>query len=164
MNSMRKLLLVCLLGLLALPAAALGARNAPGDGTLSVKGGNGTVVLAMRGGLILRCGRCTVTIDDPVSGDGSGAIAFGADIVRPLDETKTLYKNDNKGDMRIRIIGGFFSARVNGAGINLSAVGKGTVVMWANPLTDEPGTYALDDADPLPVPYLRVKLPLGVTG
>jgi hypothetical protein len=160
---MRKLLLPCLLLLLAAPAVALAGRSVPGDGTLSVKDGKGVVVITARGTLIMRCGKCDVIIDDPNTTDGTGAIWFGADVVRVVTETSTLYRNKDKSDMRIRLVGGFFRATIKGADINVSAVGKGNVVLLADK-GDDVGTFALDDGPVLPLPAQRQKFPLGTTG
>lgn len=161
---MRKLIFLCLTLLLAAPAAALAARGTPGDGTLSIKDGKGNVVINARGGLIMRCGKCTVTIDDPVAGDGSGPVVFGEDFARQITGTATLYRNSDKSDIRIRIIGGFFKVTVRGAGINVSLVGKGKVDLQANALADDPGTFAFDDAAPQPLPFLRTNFQLGASG
>lgn len=161
---MRKLVLLCAFALLALPAAALAGRNAPNDGTLSVKGGSGTIVLNLRGALIMRCGRCDVVITDFAPSDGNDTVSFGDDFQIQISDTQTLYRNRNKSDMRIRLIGGRFTARITGSGLNVSAVGRGSVVLLADPVADFPGTYSIDDASAAPLPALRLKLPLGQTG
>lgn len=161
---MRKLIFACLVALLALPTVALAGRRAPGDGTLSIKDGKGVVVINARGGLIMRCGRCDVTIDDPVAGDGTGTVAFGADVIRQLTDTATLYRNNDKSDMRIRIIGGFFTAKVKGAGIHVSLVGKGMVVIQGDATADDTGSYAFGDDALQPLPIVRTKFPLGTPG
>jgi len=160
---MRKLVFPCLVLLLALPAAALAGRNSPGDGTLSVKDGVGTVKLDLRGALIMRCGRCNVLIDDPVTGDGE-VVAYGWDVQRDVGGTKTLYINRDKTDMRLRLIGGTFSARVTGSKVNISAVGKGSVVLMADPTAENPGVYSIDDEGAQPLPLPRTKFQLGTSG
>jgi hypothetical protein len=166
MKSMRKLIFLCLTLLLATPAAALAGKNTPGDGTLSIKDGKGNVVINARGGLIMRCGKCTVTIDDPVPGDGTGPVVFGEDLnaTKQITDTVTLYRNTDRSDMRIRIIGGYFKVNVKGAGINVSLVGKGNVTLQANAFAEDPGTFAFDDAPPQPLPFLRTNFQLGVAG
>jgi hypothetical protein len=161
---MRKTVLLCALVLLALPAAALAGRNAPGDGTLSVKDGRGLVVLSIRGALIMRCSTCDVLITDPAPGDGNDPVSFGDDFQNKLSETSTLYRNRDKSDMRIRVIGGRFTARITGRDLNISAVGKGSVTLLADPVAEFPGTYSIDDVGAAPLPALRMKLPLGQTG
>jgi hypothetical protein len=161
---MRTALFACSLLLLALPPAALAGRNAPGDGTLAVKDGRGLVTIAARGGLIMRCASCDVTIDDPVPGDGSGPVTFGEDVAKQITGTATLYRNRDRSDMRIRIIGGFFKVTVKGSGINVTLVGKGKVTLQADALADDPGTFAFEDQAPAPLPFLRSKYQLGTAG
>jgi hypothetical protein len=163
---MRKLIFLCLTLLLAAPAAALAGRGSPGDGTLSIKDGKGNVAMNARGGLIMRCGRCVVTVDDPVPGDGTGPVVFGEDLgaTKQLTGTATLYRNTDRSDMRIRIIGGFFKVTVKGAGINVSLVGNGKVWLQADALADNPGTFAFDEDESQPLPFIRTKFQLGSSG
>jgi hypothetical protein len=161
---MRKLLLVCAVIAVAAPAGALAGKRAPGDGTLQVRGGDGIVFVQVRGAVLGRCSDCTLTIDDPVVGDGTGAIVFGEDVekTRLLTETKTRYVNRSpKTDLRFRIIGGLSKVTINGEGINLSVVGRGFGRVHADVTSPDPGEYAVDGGDFQPLPLARTTVQLG---
>jgi hypothetical protein len=145
---MRRLLFACALVALLVPAVALAADLAPGDGTLSVKNGTGRIDVAARGAVIGSCERCTITIDDPKAGDGTGPIVSGAEAQLDLTDTKSRWTGT---DIRFRLIGGFSRVIVTGSGIELSAVGQGsaTVRGWLNNL----GTYAVNGADRKLLPF-----------
>ena len=125
---MRKIAVVCFCVLaLGLPAASEALTGGVGDGSLVVKDGRGTVGVALRGGIIGRFESGKLWIDDPVPGDGSGPIVYGYSSERQLTATRTLYIGT---DVRFRVIGGFFRAKVNATGINVSAVGRGYATVW----------------------------------
>lgn len=160
---MRKLLLFCALVAISAPAVALAGKRAPGDGTLQVRNGDGIVFVQVRGAVLGRCSDCTLTIDDPIIGDGTGAIVFGEDFekTRLLSETKTRYVNRSpRTDMRFRIIGGLSRVMVNGEGINLSVVGRGFAVLQADFTVPAPGEYAVDGGDFSPLPLAKTRVPL----
>src|SRR5207247_1839987 len=121
---MRRLLTFAVLAGLALPAAALARPTGINDGTLSVQGADGKIVIAGRGGAIGSFAKGSVTISDPIDGDGTGPIVSGDERTRDINDTTTTW--GGKG-VRFRIIGGFFRIVVKGRGINLSFVGKGNV-------------------------------------
>ena len=89
---------------------------------------------------------------------------YGAQRVRLLSDTKTLYIGT---DVRFRV-GGLFRIRVAAVGINLSAVGRGSVVLTSDDFL-EPGEYSADTASFCqegfqPMPDLSAKLVLGSPG
>jgi hypothetical protein len=86
---MRRLLPVALLAILAFPAGSAASERAATDGTLSVKDGRGTVVVAARGGVIGSLAQGRVTIVDPVDGDGTGPIVTGDNWSRDVSDTTT---------------------------------------------------------------------------
>ena len=138
-----------LLGLLALalPVAGVAALRV-GEGTLSVEDGNGRVALQGRGGVIGRLERGFVTIHDLTPDDASEPVVFGDDRpVRFVGETGIQYAGTG---LRFRLVGGGFKIVVNGRGIDLSVVAKGSGSIVANQ-TDDPsvysGVYSLDGAD-----------------
>jgi hypothetical protein len=146
---MRRLLIPCaLVALLVFPAAAAARPNAPGDGTLVVRNGSGTINLVATGAVIGSCDHCSVTIVDPQAGDGSGPIVSGEESKVDLNDTKSRWSGDG---VRFRLIGGFFRLRVFGTGIDLSAVGRGQgTIRGAGTLND--GTYAVNGGDRRPLP------------
>jgi hypothetical protein len=146
---MRRLLTFAMLVALALPAAAAARTLGSNDGTLSVSGGRGTVIIAGRGAVIGSFARGSVLINDPIDGDGTGPIVTGDDW-GPTEKSPTATTWGGT-KVRFRIIGGTFRIVVKGRGINLSVVGKGTVTLNGAG-TDDDGTYSVNGAayDTLP--------------
>ena len=162
LRSMRKTLIFLALLALALPVAAVSATSA-GEGTLSVEDGRGKVNLDARGGVIGRLDRGTITVYDKTPGDASFPVVTGAD--QPeifLADNGIRYRG---AGLRFRVIGGGFRILLQGRGIDLSVVGKGTGFIEGDTL--EPGVYSLDGADCrknrascelLPEPGIRFRL------
>ena len=119
---MRRLLTFAMLVVLALPAASAARTDAPNDGTLSVSDARGTITINGRGAVIGSFARGSVTISDPIDGDGTGPIVTGDDWSKEKNDTTTTWGGTK---VRFRIIGGTFRIVVRGRGINLSLVGKG---------------------------------------
>ena len=153
---MRRVLFACALFALAVPAATFAARGADGDGTLVVRNASGVINIAATGTVIGSCDRCTIWIDDPKPGDGSGPIVTGFEGKRDLTDTKSRWSG---ADVRFRLIGGFSRTRVRGSGIDLFAVGQGsaTVQGWLTNL----GTYAVDGGERRPLPFEPTTFQLG---
>src|SRR5439155_4224211 len=147
--AMRRLLTFAVLAGLALPAAALARPTGINDGTLSVQSGDGKIVIAGRGGVIGTLAKGSVTISDPIDGDGTGPIVTGDDFP-PIERNDTTTTWRGTG-VRFRIIGGTFKIVVRGRGINLSYVGKGNVILNGAG-TDDDGTYAANGAEYSPMP------------
>lgn len=145
MEVMRRLLFACALFALAVPAGGLAARSADGDGTLVVKKASGVIDIVATGSVIGTCDRCTIWIDDPRPGDGSGPIVTGFEGRRDdITETKSRWSG---ADVRFRLIGGFSRTRVRGMGLDLSAVGQGSVTVRAFIWSLNPGTYAVNGGE-----------------
>jgi hypothetical protein len=146
---MRRFLAIALLVLLAVPAAGSAARRSPGDGTLSIKNGNGVFTISGKGVVLGQIDRGRVTIEDadPVGGvpKVSGAVK-----VRDLTDTKALYSGS---DINFRILGGWFKIRVVGVGVDLSFVGRGSITL-AGAGSPADGKVSLDGGDtyrPMPL-------------
>jgi hypothetical protein len=118
------------------------------DGTLTVKNADGRIVINAKGGVIGRLGQGSVTIKDPVPGDGTGPIVTGAEVSQSISDTTTVYKGT---DVRFRILGGKFSITVVASNIQLSAVGTGDVKFVGRD-DDTDGTYSINAGAPLPFP------------
>jgi len=123
---MRRLLTFAVLLALALPAASAARVSGPTDGTLSVKDARGTISISARGGVIGSLAQGKVTIVDPIEGDGTGPVVSGEEFHREIDAQTDVYRGTK---VRFRIIGGAFKIRIQGRGINLSLVGKGSVTL-----------------------------------
>jgi hypothetical protein len=148
---MGRLLTFAVLAGLILPAAASARPAASTDGTLAVQDGNGKVVISGRGGVIGSFAKGSVTISDPVDGDGTGPIVTGDDFP-PIERSDTTTTWRGKG-VRFRMIGGTFKIVVKGRGINLSFVGKGNVTITGADTLDD-GTYSVNGGDYFAIPYL----------
>ena len=144
---MRRLVLLALFAVLAVPAAALAAERAADDGTLSVVNADGVVNVVARGGVIGSCDQCRVWITDPVAGDGTGAVVTGWEDKDDINDTKSKWSGK---DVRFKLIGGAFKLRVLGSGITLYAVGKGSGSL-RGAITNT-GTWSLNDATPRQLP------------
>jgi hypothetical protein len=142
---MRRLLTFAVLALaLALPAGVSARPSGTNDGTLSVKDARAIVTIQGRGGVIGSLGKGSVTISDPIDGDGTGPIVTGDDFP-PIErnDTTTTWRGNK---VRFRIIGGWFKIVVRGRGVNLSFVGKANVIL--NGLgTEDDGSYAVNGGD-----------------
>lgn len=134
------LLLVCMLAVPAVGSAAL--MRGAGDGTLSVEDGQGRIVVDARGGIIGRFDRGYITILDRTPDDDFEARVWGATREIELGLDRERYFGPG---VRFRLIGGSFRVVINGAGIDLSAVGSGVVSLEGSGRF--PGVYSLDGED-----------------
>jgi hypothetical protein len=157
---MRRLLPVAVLALaLALPAGVAARPSGSSDGTLSVKDGRGIVTIQGRGGVIGSFAKGSVLINDPVDGDGTGPIVTGDEWSNEKTDTATVW--GGKG-VRFRIIGGTFRIVVRGRGINLSFVGRGSVILNGYG-TDDDGSYATNGGDYNLIPAFALPFALSAT-
>jgi hypothetical protein len=157
---MRRLLPLALLALaLALPAGAAARPSGSNDGTLSVKDARGIITIQARGGVIGSFVKGSVTINDPVDGDGTGPIVTGDEWSKDKSETATVW--GGRG-VRFRIIGGWFKIVVRGRGINLSFVGKGNIIVNGFG-TDDDGSYAINGGDYNLIPAFALPFALSAT-
>ena len=157
---MRRILLTfAVLVALALPAASSARESTPNDGTLSVREARGSVIIQGRGAVIGSIRNGSVTINDPVDGDGTGPIVTGEEWSRDRNETTTTW---GKNNVRFRIIGGTFRIVVKGRGINLSMVGKGNVTLKGMG-TEDDGSYSVNGQGYSLIPPFSFPFPLSAT-
>jgi hypothetical protein len=157
---MRRLLTFAVLVLgLALPAGAAARPSGPNDGTLSVKDARGVITIQGRGGVIGSFAKGSVTINDPVDGDGTGPIVIGDEWSKEKSDTATVWGGTK---VRFRIIGGTFRIVVRGRGINLSFVGKGNVILNGYG-TDDDGSYSANGSDYNVIPAFALPFALSAT-
>ena len=153
---MRRLLTFAVLALaLALPAGVAARTTTSSDGTLSVKEARGVVTIQGRGGVIGSFAKGSVTINDPIDGDGTGPIVTGDEWSKDKSDTATVWGGTR---VRFRIIGGTFKIVVRGRGINLSFVGRGNIILNGAG-TDDDGSYAVNGSEynllpPFALPFL----------
>jgi hypothetical protein len=157
---MRRILpILALAAAAAAPAVALAGPNAASDGTLSIRNGKGLVAIQARGGVIARWDRGCARVYDPVVGDGSGPIVFGAERIVEVSERAVLYCGAN---VRLRLIGGHFRFRFTGSDVDLSFVGRGRVTLGpAERILETAGTYSIDEEEYRPFPVVQRTFQLG---
>ena len=114
------------------------------------------ITIQARGGVIGSFAKGSVTINDPIDGDGTGPVVSGDEWSKDRNDTTTTW-GGNK--VRFRMIGGTFKIVVRGRGINLSLVGKGTVTLNGAG-TDDNGTYSVNGGDYSPIPDYFFSFPL----
>ena len=153
----RFLVLFPLAGALVVPGIAGSTPLAPGDGTLSVKDGKGTVIVWVKGGVIGRFAEGQVTVTDQEPYDDRFPQVWGAEEERPVTEKKTVYPGNN---VRFLLTGGSYIVRINATDINLSVVGKGAVKLRAAAGVENAGTFALNGEEPRPLPKVEKQFPL----
>jgi hypothetical protein len=157
---MRRLpIFVVLVFALALPATVAARPLGQNDGTLSVKEARGVMTIQGRGGVIGSLGKGSVTINDPIDGDGTGPIVTGGEWSRDKSETATVWGGTK---VRFRIIGGTFKVVVRARGINLSFVGKGNVILNGYG-TDDDGSYSTNGSDYNLIPAFALPFALSAT-
>lgn len=154
---MRRFFVTLTLALLALPAVAFAGGASPGDGTLAVSNATGSVNIAVRGALIGQIDKGRITLEDPNPNDGKAPVVSGYESRRDLTDTKALYSGT---DVRFRIIGGFFRAKVIGSGMDLSIVGRGSITLGPAVGLLTGGTYSLNGATPQAFPTVLTSLQL----
>jgi hypothetical protein len=159
----RGLLLVFILSASLLAAAAATAGRAPGaeDGTLTVRDGRGTIALKMKGSIIGRLAKGTVTITEPVDQTAT-IIVRGAERTRYPNDLTTVYTGNN---IRFRIADDRkLTLKLQGKGLNFSAVGRGDG--WMDGLGDPSdgiffdGSYSLNGGPYQSLPDERTKFEL----
>jgi len=101
----------------------------------------------------------SVTISDPVDGDGTGPIVTGDEWSKDRSDTVTTWGGTR---VRFRMIGGTFRIIVKGRGINLSFVGKGNVTVTGAGTLDD-GSYSVNGGDYSPIPGFQFVFPLSAT-
>jgi hypothetical protein len=144
---MRNLFLaLCALAALAMTSSLAGAAE-PTAGTLSVERGKGVVMVDLRGSLLGRLGTGTIRVTDLTPNDRYGAMVAGRKLTQERVGPRTvLYRGQG---LRFRMLGGGYRVVARGSGISVSAVGRGTVVLDAEPRFpgDDVGVYSLDGVD-----------------
>jgi hypothetical protein len=121
----RGLAIATVLAVFTVPLAL--AADTPGDGTLSVKRGRGSVVLKLKGTVIGRVGRNgRVQIRDFRPFDANDPQLSCRSHVRRVGAGTWVCKGRN---ITFRVEKGRFNVNVRGTGISISAVGRGNIVV-----------------------------------
>jgi hypothetical protein len=155
---MRRLLVLIGVLTLMLPAGAGALKGVPGDGTLVVENAQGVIGMAVRGGIIGRFDQGTLVIDDPLPNDGPPPIVKGYQKARVLGPRRTQYSGS---DVRFRLIGGRYRARITAIGLDVSVVGRGTVLLDGSGFADQPGHFSINGLPFQAFPSVPTRFTLG---
>lgn len=139
--------------------AGLAGAAEPTVGTLSVERGKGVVMLDLRGNVLGRLANGTLRVTDQTPGDRFAAHVVGRKLTQSRVGPRTvLYRGQS---LRFRMLGGGYRVVVRGSGIDVEAVGRGIVVLDADPKIEgeDSGVYSLDGADCGVEPQLCAPLP-----
>ncbi|HEY5059429.1 MAG TPA: hypothetical protein VII51_10480 [Gaiellaceae bacterium] len=155
---MRRIVLACVgIAALGLPAAVSAMLAAPGDGSLVVKGASGprsgtvpVVALTITGAAIGHVDQGHIVIDDPTPNNGaSPEVTPGAGVLWRKDSKVSDTAQAWGGtDFKFRAVGGKYTILIYGSGVDVVAIGTGTVTLTGlvdNPSAD--GTFSLDGSD-----------------
>ncbi|MDX6442084.1 MAG: hypothetical protein QOE43_1813 [Gaiellaceae bacterium] len=153
---MRRLSVILgLFTVIAVPAAALAAPSATGDGSLVVQNGSapaGTPVvqLTITGSVIGHVDHGRIIIDTGVNGDAADVLGAEYRGDSKVSDTAQVWKGY---DFKFRAVGGKnMVVLIYGSGVDLVAIGKGTVRLAGVPDTVTDGKYSLNGADFLSLP------------
>jgi hypothetical protein len=149
---MRRCLLIVLVSLFALPATALASAGAVGDGSLSIASANVNSIIVVGHGLIygyIDQGAVTVFSYVPDEGTQPQLQISGTTVPTRPTTGGTRYV----GSALRFLISGTYALKFEGSGINVSAVGKGTVTANGADITtaSSDGTVAVNGGRPQPL-------------
>jgi hypothetical protein len=146
---------------LAVAASAAAGRAPAEDGTLSVRDGRAAIVVRMKGSVIGKLKKGRLVLTEPVVADMT-VVVRGAEDERDLPNRTTVYSGTNiwfriADDRR-------FTVRLEGKGLNFSAVGRGRGWMdgWGDPAGGVffDGSYSLNGTDYPTLPNERTAFEL----
>lgn len=145
---MRSLTSIVFLLALVVAFAGIGRAAEPGAGTLTVERGRGVVTLEVRGLVLGRLANGSIMVTDRSPSDPYFANVTGRRIAvqRRLRPDKVFIRGQG---LRFRMLGGSYRIVIRGAGIAVSAVGRGMVVLDGEPRFpgDDVGVYSVEDVD-----------------
>jgi hypothetical protein len=145
---MRRIALLLLALMLAAPAASLAGRAAPGDGSLVVSNADGVLTVKVTGVIYGHFDRGKMIVLEYKAENNALPTVSGAKMELKGAKINVVYTGN---DVRFLFPTGTFKLRFDGSGIDLSAVGKGTLQV-AGKSTPEDGTVALNGGRPTPLP------------
>jgi hypothetical protein len=153
---MKRLGLSLLVATLVLPAAALAGARAAGDGTLVVRDASAKVeIKGARGTIFGHLDKGWLKVTDYNQDDSRDPEVNNAKTSYPANPSGSTWFYRGT-DIRFRFFGGRYSITVAGNGIDISAVGKGTVTLAGLTTVADGnyGTYAVDGHKFAPIQLL----------
>ncbi|HEY1368620.1 MAG TPA: hypothetical protein VGF23_15975 [Gaiellaceae bacterium] len=153
----RAFLLAVLISVLA-PVAALAASSPTDDGTLVVKNATNddrrvSVVSLSRfdGAIVGQIDQGRLVVTDPDPNDDVVPDVTGAESEHSVNDKVTIYSGT---DIRFRAVGGTFTLKIYGRGVDVNAVGTGSVTLAGSLFVARTGQYSIDGA-----PFARLPIP-----
>jgi hypothetical protein len=152
-NAMRRTLPIVLLVALLVPAGALATRVTPGDGTLSVRNGDGNIELKnLRGAVIGLVAQGRIEVESPKDDDCGALNVWGAE--REFETSKFKQREFDfiticvfaGKDIRFRLVGQQTTVRLQGKDISLSAVGRAAAFLKGKGGAAD-GTYSVNSGE-----------------
>jgi len=143
--------------------SGIAGASEPTSGTLSVERGKGVVMLDIRGSVLGRLTSGVLRVTDQTPNDRFAALVVGRKLTQErVGPRTTVYRGQG---LRFRMLGGGYRMTLRGAGIDLSAVGKGATVLDGEPrfFGDDAGVYSLDGVDCGVEPEKCLSLPVDPT-
>jgi hypothetical protein len=158
---MRTLVLLLLAAALGAPAATLAGRAAPGDASLVVANGDGVLTLQVKGVVFGHFDRGKMTVLE-YKADNASVLptVSGAKMDVRGARANVVYSGS---DVRFLFPSGKFTLRFDASGIDLSAVGKGSLVATDKGALLVDGTVSVNGAKPAPLPSVVAFGVLSVT-
>ncbi len=153
-------LLAVLVGIsLVLPAAAPAGKGA--DGTLSIQRGRGQLTLKFKGTAVGRAASGKVRIKGQTPRDSQVPTFRHCKVLKRVNRTTMLCTGKK---ISFRALDGRYTIMVQGSGIFLSAVGRGTVTVDGAGEDGRPdGVMSMDNGPYEPLPVALSVYPLGTT-
>jgi hypothetical protein len=137
---------------LALPAAAVAGRAAPGDGSLAVADASGVLTVQVKGVIFGHFDRGKMTVvewkpDNANANANALPTVSGAKIDVKGAKINVVYSGAN---VRFLFPSGKYTLKFDGTGIDLSAVGQGSLKATKSSL--EQGTISVNGEKPIAIP------------
>ena len=155
----RLLLAVAIGAALALPAAAPAGKGS--DGTLSIQRGKGLITLKFKGTAVGRAAKGKIRIRDLTPLDAQVPTFRHCKRLRPINRT-TLLCTGKK--ISFRALDGRYTIMIQGTGIFVSAVGRGTVTVdGTGENGKDDGVISFDNGPYESLPDLMTVFPLGIS-
>ena len=139
--------------------ASFASAAEPTAGTLSVERGKGVVMIDLRGNVLGRLTAGSLRVTDQTPYDRYSALVVGRKLTQErLGPRTVLYRGQG---LRFRMVGGGYRMVARGAGISVSAVGRGVVMLDGDPRFpgDDVDIYSRDGADCSTEPEKCVPMP-----
>lgn len=137
---MRKLILVLLAGALVIPAAALAERAAQGDGSLVVTGATGRLVVSGHGLIYGHIANGSIIVVGDYKPDDATSLSSITGARQSIVGKNVAYSGT---DVRFYFPAGQYTLIFEGTGIDISAVGRGTISATGVGEPDD-GSFVID--------------------